>query len=295
MNCFRAGLPGWHKPITVLPKNCAAILACKGAGCPTARATSSKFVWADCARLLEEKRTEIAAMTLPNLNTRSLNYLATHDFQTCKTLPRAKRPDLVLRHWRFAWSTNCESCGRSLVSPYPQGGISKRMKARAARGAKRLASAVIFGDQKTQQQFRQTLDLLQLWGLADAGALISENQAHRTIALAAIELGSRRSFQRFAFRVGRNSRVAQSLLRAFPRQREALETIQKWARLSENRYLEREVIVRRATDECRNTTKTVPSKRALTAARSAVQELGSDADRLALPAPRARNLAGRND
>jgi len=227
------------------------------------------------------KRTEIAAMTLPNLNTRSLNYLATHDFQTCKHC-QEQTPDLVLRHWRFAWSTNCESCGRSLVSPYPQGGISKRMKARAARGAKRLASAVIFGDQKTQQQFRQTLDLLQLWGLADAGALISENQAHRTIALAAIELGSRRSFQRFAFRVGRNSRVAQSLLRAFPRQREALETIQKWARLSENRYLEREVIVRRATDECRNTTKTVPSKRALTAARSAVQELGSDADRLAL-------------
>ena len=133
------------------------------------------------------KRTEITAMTLPNLSARSLNYLATHDFQTCKHCQEQTR-GLILRRWRFAWSTNCESCGRSLVSPYPQGGISKRMNARAARGAKRLASAVISGDRKTQQQFRQTLDLLQLWGLADAGALIAENQAHRTIALAAIEL-----------------------------------------------------------------------------------------------------------
>jgi hypothetical protein len=227
------------------------------------------------------KRTEIAAMTLPNLNTRSLNYLATHDFQTCKHC-QEQTPGLILRHWRFAWSTNCESCGRSLVSTCPHAGISKRMKARAVQGAKRLASAVVSGDQQSLHQFRQTSDLLQLWKLADADALISENQAQRTIVLAAIELGSRRSFQRFAYRVGRNSRVAQSLLRAFPRQREALETIQKWARLSENRYSEREVTVRRATDECRKTTKPAPSKRALTATQSAVQELGSNADRLAL-------------
>lgn len=238
------------------------------------------FVERLCAAV-GRKRTEIAAMTLPNLNNCSLNYLAIHDFQICKHC-QEQMTGLILRHWRFAWSTNCESCGRSLVSPYPQGGISKRMKARAALGAKRLALAVISGDQKTQQQFRQALDLLQLWGLPGAGALIAENQAQRTIALAAIELGSRRSFQRVAYRLARNSRVAQSLLRAFPRQREALENLQSWVRLHEYRYPDRGATGHRARTRGHGTTGLVPSERALHAARRAIEELGSNTDRYAL-------------
>lgn len=227
------------------------------------------------------KRTEIAAMTLPNLSTRSLNYLATHDFQTC-TYCQAQTPDLVLRHWRFAWSTNCESCGRSLVSTCPHAGISKRMKARAARGAKILASAVISGDQKTQQQFRQASDLLQLWGLADADALISENQDQRTIALAAIELGSRHPLLRTAYRVARNNRAMRSLLHAFPRQSEALENLQSWARLHEYQYADQGATGRRARTRGLGTTGLVPSERALHAARRAIEELGSNTDRHAL-------------
>ena len=227
------------------------------------------------------KRTEIAAMTLPNLSARSLNYLATHDFQTCKHC-QEQTPDLVLRHWRFAWSTNCESCDRSLVSTCPQGGISKRMKARAARGAKRLASAVVSGDQHSLHQFRQTLDLLQLWGLAAADALISENQDQRTIALAAIELGSRHPLLRTAYRVARNNRAARSLLRTFPRQSEALESLQSWARLHEYRYADQGAIGRRARTRGLGTTGLVPSERALHAARRAIEELGSNTDRHAL-------------
>ena len=75
------------------------------------------------------------------------------------------------------------------------------MKARAVQGAKRLASAVVSGDQQSLHQFRQTSDLLQLWKLADADALISENQAQRTIVLAAIELGSKHPLLRTAYRV----------------------------------------------------------------------------------------------
>ncbi|WP_299971745.1 hypothetical protein [uncultured Roseobacter sp.] len=131
-------------------------------------------------------------------------------------------------------------------------------------------------------QFRQALDLLQLWGLAEVDALISEDQDQRTIALAAIELGSRRSFLRVAHRVGQNNRVAQSSLRALPRQSEAIEKVQKWARLHEYRYPEVKTTNRKATDQCPNTAKLAPSNRAVTAARSAIQELGSDADRYAL-------------
>lgn len=227
------------------------------------------------------KRTEIAAMTLPNLSARSLNYLATHDFQTC-TYCQEQTPDLVLRHWRFAWSTNCESCGRSLVSTCPHAGISKRMKARAVQGAKRLASAVVSGDQQSLHQFRQTSDLLQLWKLADADALISENQAQRTIVLAAIELGSKHPLLRTAYRVARNNQAARSLLRTFPRQSEALENLQSWARLHEYRYADQGTTGRRARTRGLGTTGLVPSERALHAARRAIEELGSNTDRYAL-------------
>lgn len=47
-------------------------------------------------------RTEIAAMTLPNLRARSIKYLAMYDFQNCQYC-QEQAPDLVLRHWRFAW------------------------------------------------------------------------------------------------------------------------------------------------------------------------------------------------
>ena len=162
-------------------------------------------------------RTEIAAMALPTVSAHSLQCLGIHDFQTCQHC-REQSPELVLRHWRFAWSTSCERCGRVLVSAYPHSGISKRMMARAVEGAKRLASAIGSGDQKKLREFRQALDLLQLWGLTDADALISENQTQRTLALTAIELGSRRSFLRVVHRIlfVRRKRLCYFSTRALP-------------------------------------------------------------------------------
>lgn len=118
--------------------------------------------------------------------------------------------------------------------------------------------------------------------MADTDALISENQAQKTIVLAAIELGSKHSLLRTAYRVARNNKAARSLLRTFPRQSEALENLQSWARLHEYRYADQGTTGRRARTRGLGTTGLVPSERALHAARRAIEELGSNTDRHAL-------------
>lgn len=45
---------------------------------------------------------EIAVMTLPDTMHHSARYVSRDEFQYCSVCV-AKAPDLVLRHWRFAW------------------------------------------------------------------------------------------------------------------------------------------------------------------------------------------------
>ena len=156
------------------------------------------------------------------------------------------------------------------------------MRTRAVNGSEKLKSAVVSGDQRTLHQFKQTLDLMKLWGLVHSDALISTNETQRTIALAAIEIGSMRPLLNTAYILGQNNRVTQSLLRAFPQQKQDLEKIQDWARLSEYRYPKHKNTSCRAKKQESSMTKAVLHERALGVARRAIQELGSTADRHAL-------------
>lgn len=217
-------------------------------------------------------------MTLPRLPQQSIQLIGLHDFQICKHC-RAETPDLVLRHWRFAWTTNCGRCGRFLTSTYRQGGVTKRMQDRAIQGADRLRLAAAKGDQKQLRRFRLTLELLNEVGLVRSSALLSANQSERINALAAIDVGSRRPLLGIAYILKRNSWVVPVLWHAFPRHRRVLKKVLKRERIPLHSFPERRNESQTPKRQAPNPTLPAPSKAALGAARQAVEELGADADR----------------
>lgn len=225
---------------------------------------------------------EIVAMSLPDTTHLAVQCVSHDDLQICESCTD-KTSGLTLRHWRFAWSLTCETCGRTLVAKHPADGISDRLRSRAARGAEALRAAVAINDTRLLRRVDLAVHLLSTLGLASCTPLTSGCQAQRLTALAAVGVGAARPLLGTAILLRGNDRVVWELRRAFPQQRRAIGRIQGLSQTLERRLPEERCETERAPELGRPSTDyPTASDSALKAARQAILELGSVADREAL-------------
>jgi len=252
--------------------------------------------WARLCEGVQRVPDEIAAMTLPDTVHHSVRCVARHDFQYCPGCVQ-KTPDLVLRHWRFAWSLTCETCGQALAAKHPAEEVLGRLLARGARGAQALKAAVANSNLRQLRRMGLTLHVVSTLDFGRAVSVISANERERLIALAAVGVGMTRPLLGAAIILRGNDRVLWELRRIFPQHRQVIERIRG---LSQD--LDRQLPKRRETGHqtvraAQGTRRPSASESALRAARQAISELGADANRQALLA-RADAIwkrSGRNE
>ncbi len=205
------------------------------------------------------------------------------DFQNCPACA-LKQPGISLRHWRFAWSLQCEVCGSELSpvgrDPAAHVHLPTRLRTRAKGGAKRLMLANRHGDRHASRRMDLTLQFAAV--LAPElrhGALFSQNRIDRFKALAAINLGMTRPLLAAALTM-KSDRVGETKLRnAFPHKRKVVDRL---ARLAESLPSQRSREVGAPKNQSRtNSTGTTlsPRQEYLQAARRAIDQLGENADR----------------
>lgn len=236
------------------------------------------------ARLFEavqQTPDEIAAMTLPDTTHHHVRYVSQHDFQYCPGCLE-QTPDIVLRHWHFAWSMTCEVCGRTLVAKHPAEAVSDRLLARGARGARALRTAVVSNDHRRLRRMDLTLHLMTVLEIGNLGSLTSGNERERLIALAMVGVAVTRPLLGAAIILRGNVRAVRELRRVFPQHRQVIERIRGLSRDLDRRFPGRSEARHPTRQETHGMSHPFASESALKAARQAISELGSDANRQAL-------------
>ncbi|WP_418896421.1 TniQ family protein [Sulfitobacter litoralis] len=241
--------------------------------------------WARLCSAVQLTRHEIAAMTLPDTTHLGVQYVSSDDFQSCASCA-GQTPGLILRHWRFAWSLTCENCGRPLVARRPTDGIADRISVRATRGAATMKAAVQANDLQRIRRFSLTLSVLKVLDLAYAAPLTSRSQMERFTALAAVDVCDTRPLLGAAILLHGNDKALRELRRVFPQHRGLIDRVHRLSLELDGRLprkpLHQCIPVSQPDKVMSRPSRKMVSSEALNAARQAVSELGSDADRQAL-------------
>ena len=237
--------------------------------------------WVRLCSAVQRTRHEIASMTLPDATHHGVQYLSRHDFQYCPGCV-AKLPDLVLRHWRLAWSMTCETCGQTLAAKYPANDVSGRLRARAARGAEALKTAAATKDPRRLRRISLTLHVMSVLKIRHPWSLTSGSEGERLLALAAVGISTNRPLLGVAIILRGNDRGARELRRAFPQHRRLIERVCGLSRDLDQRLPGRRETEHPTGQKTHGTSRASASESALQAARQAISELGSDAKREAL-------------
>lgn len=237
--------------------------------------------WGRLCGAVQRTSDEIAAMTLPDAMHHCVRYVSVDDFQYCPGCVE-KTPDLVLRHWRFAWSMTCETCGQALAAKYPAKDVSGRLRARAVRGEEALKTAVVTSNLARMRRVDLTVQVMSMLKIGHLCSLTSGNEHERSLALAAVNVGTTRPLVGAAIILRGNDRAAQELRRVFPQHRRVIERILGLSQDLDRRLPELRETGRPPEQEEHRTSKSRASERALKAARQAISELGHDANRQAL-------------
>lgn len=230
---------------------------------------------------VQRTRHEIAAMTLPDATHHGVQYVSRHDYQYCPGCV-AKSPDLVLRHWRFAWSMTCETCGLALTAKHPAKDVSGRLRARAVRGAEALKLAVATTDPKQLRRISLTLQVMSVLKIGHPWSLTSGSERERLLALAAVGISTNRPLLGVAIILRGNHRATRELRRAFPQHRRLIERVCGLSRDLDQRLPGRRETEHPTGQKTHRTSRAIVSESALQAARQAISELGPDAKREAL-------------
>lgn len=237
--------------------------------------------WVRLCTALQRTRDEITAMTLPDKMHHSVRCVSLHVFQYCPVCVE-RTPDIVLRHWRFAWSMTCEVCGQTLATKRPAEAVSDRLLARAARGAQALKTAVATNDLRRLRRMDLTLHVVSMLDVGRSASVISANERERLMALAAVGVGMTRPLLGAAIILRGNDRAVRELRRAFPRHRRVIDRIRRLSENLDRRLPDRPEADHATKQETREASHQGGSERALQAARQAISELGPDANRRAL-------------
>jgi hypothetical protein len=237
--------------------------------------------WARLFEGVQRIPDEIAAMTLPDTVHHSVRCVARHDFQYCPGCVQ-KTPDLVLRHWRFAWSLTCETCGRALAAKYPAEEVSGRLLARGVRGAQALKAAVANNNLRRLRRMGLTLHVVSTLDFGRSLSVISANERERLMALAAVGVGMSRPLLGAAIILRGNDWVLWELRRVFPQHRQVIERIRGLSQDLDRQLPKRRETRHHTVQETHGMRRPSASESALRAARQAISELGLDANRQAL-------------
>ncbi|MFD2857799.1 TniQ family protein [Seohaeicola zhoushanensis] len=237
--------------------------------------------WARLCGAVQRSPAEIAAMCLSEATHHSLHIVSRYDFQHCWACVE-KTPDLVLRHWRLAWSMTCETCGQALATKYPAKDVSGRLRARAVVGAEALKTAAAANDPRRLRRVDLTLHLIAVLKIGNLGALTSGNERARFMALAAVGLSVTRPLVGAAIILRGNDRAAQELRRVFPQHRRVIERVRALSRDLDQRLPGRTETEHPTGQKTHGTSRPSVSESALQAARQAISELGAGANREAL-------------
>ncbi len=205
------------------------------------------------------------------------------DFQHCPACTH-KVPGVSLRHWRYAWSLQCEVCGSELSplgrDPAAHVNLPTRLRTRAKEGAKQLMLANRRGDRHAGRRMDLTLQVAGVLAPEPRhGALFSQNRIDRFKTLAAINLGMTRPLLAAALTM-KSDRVGETKLRiAFPHKRKVVDRL---ARLAESLPSQRSrkggAPKNQSRKYCAGTAH-VPRQEYLQAARRAIDQLGENAER----------------
>ncbi len=248
---------------------------------PESRNDLRQVNWARLCQAVQQIRDEIEAMTLPNTSHFPVQCVSSDDFQRCLNYA-SQTQGLVLRHWRFSWSLTCENCGRPLVARHPSDALSDRLSVRAARGAEALKTAVTTNNLARLRRVDLTLHLMAVLEIGKLGALTSENERERLMALAAVGVGVTRPMLGAAIILRGNERLVLELRRAFPQHRRVIARVLTLSEELERRLPRPQKAEPAPEKETKAADRSVASECALQAARQAISELGPDADRQAL-------------
>jgi len=238
--------------------------------------------WARLCAAVQQTADEIIAMTLPDTMHLPLKCVSRDNFQIC-TECRKQTPELILRHWRFAWSLSCETCGRPLVARHPTDNVSNRLLTRAVNGAEVLQAAVDKKELKQMRRMDLILHVMNVLGIGHLTSLTSGIERDRLMALAAINVGLRRPILGAAIILRGNDGAVRELRRVFPQYRRVIAKTQFLSQLLDRQLPERrEKECPLESGDLRKRSRTKASSRALQAARQAISELGPTADHQAL-------------
>lgn len=149
------------------------------------------------------------------------------DFQHCPACTQ-KVSGISLRHWRYAWSLQCEVCGSEL-SPVRRDQaahvhLPTRLRTRAKEGAKWLKLANRHGDRHAGRRMDLTLQASGV--LAPElrqGALFSQNRIDRFKALAAIDIGMTQPLLAVALVMKNDPTLERRFRAAFPHRRKLVD------------------------------------------------------------------------
>lgn len=225
--------------------------------------------------LVQHPADKIAAMTLPYGKRFNVQFVSDHDFQKCAGCT-LRTPGLILRHWRFAWSTICERCGEDLVGLDSKKveSVPEKFTRRVNRGAAVLRSAFLDDDWLLCRRIGRAFYMMRKPELAQFTSVISDNRFERFTVLAAV--GMCLSSSSLKVIRGNSTKVipVRHLRRVFLNHREIITQIALLSDISDNSPPQ----CFAAGNISQKRTKTKPTKKvatpALISARQAIEELG---------------------
>lgn len=166
-----------------------------------------------CLRISQE---HFRGMLLENNTTFTIICVAKEDFQSCLECKRA-RPDVTLRHWRFAWSIQCKVCGNRLQPSSGATDVSGKLERRAKSGAKILARAYLGNNKWLARRVQIAVSFANATVLRQRhSSLIGTSQKDRYELLAAIGASKTKPLIKSALVLRDVWRAEQVLREVFP-------------------------------------------------------------------------------
>jgi hypothetical protein len=169
---------------------------------------------------------ELDAMLIERRTNGSHEFIARSDFQIC---PRCivERPDVHLRHWRYAWSLVCETCGAELQTTLQNVEVdqplSSKLRMRAVKGAEIIRSAYQSHNERGIRRAAVVVTFVNvIWPTPCRDRLFSSDKHIRFTTLAAIGEAEFHPLFKAAFAIRNDELAVGRLHRAFPYHRKEI-------------------------------------------------------------------------
>ncbi|MDX8354839.1 TniQ family protein [Cognatiyoonia sp. IB215182] len=245
--------------------------------------THQELASADIARFCAIARLspdELNDMVLVRQHDFPIECISYENFQQCPTCTNTD-PGLALRHWRLAWSMECEACGSELLPVWKTSEddvqISAALSRRAHLGARRLKFAYCHLNRRLSRRVGLAADVLGVMAPQfKRYALFSHSRVQRYSTLASLYLGTTRPFLFAAIALRNDWSAVTRLGAAYPHRKKMLERLVGLAEMPPAQKMKKKDVLSSGAFGCRFPTSSNPVF--LSAAKDAIEQLGEGAD-----------------